>query len=84
MICFCFITILLFDRKVLCFHRLVFCPGDELMGQACRLGQAVFGCTRKGDGDCVIEYTLVADGDEQWFDIRACSKHGPDNLLVVH
>ena len=51
------------------------------MGQACGFGQAILSYAGEGHFYGVFERAFVAHGDEDGFDIAACSEHGSDSLV---
>ena len=52
------------------------------MGLAGRLGQAVFCCACKCYSDGVFQKAFVAYGDEDGFDVGACSEYCADSLAL--
>jgi hypothetical protein len=65
--------------------RLSFCSQFcyQLVGKACRLGQAIFGCAGEDDFDCIFQQAFVAHRDKNRFDVGAGPDYSADNLIVV-
>jgi len=52
------------------------------MGQAGRLGQAVFGRAGERDFDSILQQALVAHGNEDRLDISAGPEHCTDSFIL--
>ena len=52
------------------------------MGEAGRLGQAIFGCTVEGDFDCIFQQAFIAHGNKNRLDVGTCSNYGADDLVL--
>lgn len=53
------------------------------MGQARRLGQAIFGCAGEGDFDCIFQHTFISHRDKDGFYVIAGSQNSADGILLV-